>query len=187
MLCYAPAPAYLVLTSRDRPAQPERAGRCPRSATSQNKAVPTPLGPEETTGKLRHAAETLRARIVSVNRGNPSNPGKVGEVRVLTIGLLVVTGLALTAGCAGKRPAFAPCQPRSTPALLFDRYGGTPTAGQMAVRSDWPSTPSLHQLGESIYYRERFIDIQGAGPHGRGRLGYTYRRFDTLREGSAVR
>ncbi len=112
----------------------------------------------------------------------------VGKMRILTIGLLLVTGLALTAGCAGKQPAFERCQPRSsTPALLFDRYGGTPTAGQMAFRSDWPSAPSLHQFGESIYYRERFIDIQRAGPSGRGRLGYTYRRFDTLREGSAVR
>ena|GEM_PF-7103714 len=115
------------------------------------------------------------------------NIGKVGEVRVLPVVVLVANIAILTSGCVNMRPAMVEHGPRSTPAILFDRYAGVPTASQMAYRSGWPSTLSLYQLGESVYYRERFIDIQEAGPHGRGRLGHTYRRFDTIREGSGVR
>ena len=117
----------------------------------------------------------------------PVNLGKVGKMRVMKFALFVVTGLVLAAGCATRQPLVAVHRSQLTPALLFDRCGGVPSASQMALRSDWPSAPSLYQRGESIFYRERFTDIQRAGPSGRGRLGYTYRRFDTVREGAAVR
>ena len=124
---------------------------------------------------------------VEVFGGDDLNIGEVGEVRILTVAVVAANITMLTTGCTYVRPAVVEHGPQFTPAILFDRHAGVPTANQMAYRSGWPSTLSLYQLGESVYYRERFIDIQEAGPRGRGRLGHTYRRFDTIREGSGVR
>jgi len=108
-------------------------------------------------------------------------------MRIVTVMLIGAIGLVLVAGCVTRQPVPLVHKPQLTPALLFDRCGGVPSASRMAVRSDWPSALSFYQRGESVFYRERFTDIQRGGPSGHGRLGYTYRRFDTIREGAAVR
>ncbi|MCK4658435.1 MAG: hypothetical protein KAV82_02845 [Phycisphaerae bacterium] len=110
-----------------------------------------------------------------------------GEVRTLTVSLFVLVVLISAVGCAHKPPAPTCDGWRLTPALLFDRHAGSPSAGLMAHRSDWPCAVSFYQFGELLHYRERFIDVQQVGSLGRGWSGYTYRRFDTLREGSAAR
>lgn len=105
----------------------------------------------------------------------------------LTAVLIMIPGLTLLGGCAPDHLAMTPYPSQVNPALLFDSSPGSPAAGEMAVRSDWPSALSFYQFGESVYYRERSVDLQMIGPQGRGPLGYTYRRFDTFREGGGVR
>ena len=108
-------------------------------------------------------------------------------MRNITLILLVMIVGTLNAGCGPKASDMALCRPELTPALLFDRYAGAPAASGLRYRTDWPATPAVYQLGESISYRERFLDIQRGGASGHGRMGYTYRRFDTVRTGRAVR
>lgn len=132
-------------------------------------------------------------------------------MRIAAVPAIAASWAVLTAGCAQPEPSVVyyeqPMPPLSaeadahdgfsagplweeplvTPALLFDRRGGWPTAGQMAYRSDWPSTSAMQGYGESIYYRERFIDIQRATPFGGAWPDLTYRRFETFREGFGVR
>ncbi len=115
------------------------------------------------------------------------SPGMAGKVRSSTILLLLVGGLMAASGCVHLPSNRLTSRPKPTPTLLFDRYSGHPTASRMAVRSDWPSTVALYPFGEAVLYRERFIDIQGGGQQGQGRLAYTYRRFDTYRMGGATR
>jgi hypothetical protein len=104
----------------------------------------------------------------------------------LVSAMIAVLVLAALAGCG--RPASAPlCIADAGPlssALLFDRVPGGPGATEMAGRSDWPAVWSADRLGETIHFRERFVDWQGPGIHGRD---FSYRRFVTTRTGREVR
>jgi len=68
--------------------------------------------------------------------------------------------------------------------LLFDRKPGPFVASDFAYRSDWPSTVSYYSPSQVIYFRERFVDIQGRGFGG---SDSTYRRFETHRVGVGYR
>jgi hypothetical protein len=68
--------------------------------------------------------------------------------------------------------------------MLFDARPGPYDATMFNYRSDWPSAPSYYSPGEVIFYRERFIDIQGHGIHS---PGYVHRRFETYRTGVGYR
>ena len=110
--------------------------------------------------------------------------GKSLVIRALSAGIGIA---AFLAGCAADRPELELTDARRSAALLFDAQPGYPTASDVAYRSDWPSTESSYQLGESIFYQERFIDIQHSWPFGRGPHDHTYRRFSTYRTGVGVR
>jgi hypothetical protein len=69
-------------------------------------------------------------------------------------------------------------------ALLFDPEPGCYRASDFAFRSEWPSTDSFYSPGQVIYFRERFVDVQGRQF---GESDYTYRRFDTYRVGVGYR
>lgn len=100
--------------------------------------------------------------------------------------LLAVLVLAVLAGCG--QPASAPLRLAEaaslSSALLFDHVPGAPGATEMAGRTDWPAVWSADRLGETIDFRERFVDWQGPGIHGRD---FSYRRFTTTRTGREVR
>ncbi len=83
-------------------------------------------------------------------------------------------------------PSWAHCQ-RVTPAVLFDRVPGWPTASDLAVRSTWPAAPAWYAAGENIAYRERVVDIQYGGWSGGRPHDLVYRRFDTHRIGRGAR
>jgi len=79
--------------------------------------------------------------------------------------------------------AASPCPPLVS-GLIFDRRPGLYSADQFTYRSDWPSTSAYYRAPEVIVYREYFRDRQGPGlPF----YDNTYRRFDTIRYGAAVR
>jgi hypothetical protein len=111
-----------------------------------------------------------------------SEDGRMRFIGVLT----ALPMLAVLTGCG--QPALAPlcvadAAPLS-PALLFDHVEGAPGATEMAVRTDWPAVWSANRLGETIDFRERSVDWQGPGIHGRD---FSYRRFVTTRTGREVR
>ncbi len=94
----------------------------------------------------------------------------------ITVSLLLL-GLY---GCSDTSPiGFANAVPSQ--ALLFDAWPGWPTAGDMAVRSPWPSTVAYNRGNESVTYLEVTIDRQGLGFHDlhHDRL---YRRVETRRQ-----
>jgi hypothetical protein len=88
-----------------------------------------------------------------------------------------------TAACTSDL-ACGPVMPRPVSGLIFDRQPGLYTADQFAYRGDWPSTLGYFRAPEVIFYRENFYDRQGPGVplH-----DSTYRRFQTLRYGHAIR
>lgn len=114
----------------------------------------------------------------------------------LTIFVLAI--VALGCGCAEDRCRSAarcsdecsrPCmlaeaQPTGPSSLIFDRHPGMYSADQFTYRSDWPSTLGYFRAPEVVFYREYFRDRQGPGVPFNDN---TYRRFDTLRFGQAVR
>lgn len=53
-----------------------------------------------------------------------------------------------------------------------------------APRSDWPATIAHVRSAEQIDYRETYIDLQGRSGANRD---YFYRRFESVRRGSASR
>jgi hypothetical protein len=112
----------------------------------------------------------------------PPEDGRMRYIGALTALLM----LAVLAGCG--RPASAPfCLANAaqlSSALLFDRVQGAPGATEMASRTDWPAVWSANRLGETITFRERNVDWQGPGIHGRD---FSYRRFVTTRTGREVR
>ncbi len=69
-------------------------------------------------------------------------------------------------------------------ALLFDRITPRMPPGAFATRSDWPSIAGRYDAGEVTYYRERFVDYQSLSHPS---WDYSYRRFETYREGTAYR
>jgi hypothetical protein len=111
----------------------------------------------------------------------------MGEVRRHGVSLMLFIGVVVAAGCGAHVPTLARFGPAPTPCVLFDAYPGLPNATEIAYQSNWPAVDSLYQQGEAVYFRERVMDLQYGGPGGQGNFGYTYRRFDTYREGSAVR
>ncbi len=112
----------------------------------------------------------------------------MGKVRRYVLALTLLIGLPLAAGCCCVQvPTLTRYGAPPTPCVLFDAYPGFPNATEIVYQSNWPAVDSLYQSGEAVYFRERVMDLQYAGPGGRGNFGYTYRRFDTFREGSAVR
>ena len=93
--------------------------------------------------------------------------------------------LLTLAGCQTTHSSTDPTyccseQPDYSTTLLFNRDASLPTAGEWTQRSIWPGILSPTQPGESVLVRERFIDWQGPGMHGRD---FTYRRFDAYRVG----
>lgn len=117
--------------------------------------------------------------------------------------LVVAIGMVVFTGCAAARnEPIAPCplqemSPEGVPVpvatttaahpasgLIFDRHPGWYSADQFTWRSDWPSTRAYYRAPELIFYREHFHDYQGPGFNS---LDFTYRRFDTVRYGAAVR
>jgi len=100
---------------------------------------------------------------------------------LMTVSLSLLSPL----GCSQSRQVASLSGPQ-TPALLFDAHPGLVAASDLAFRSHWPSVRAYNDEGEDIYFRERFIDLQGAG---RGGLGHdrVYRRFETRRTGWAHR
>ena len=112
-------------------------------------------------------------------------PGRRGAVKTGAI-ITAVLLFVVAGGCAETHgPPLTDAPLRST--LLFDARPGWPMAADMAFRSTWPATPSYAALGEDIFYREHFVDVQyGGGGYGRLR-DHVYRRFDTYRVGRARR
>jgi hypothetical protein len=113
------------------------------------------------------------------------------------ISALGLAALALGSGCSSSREAggampvsshrdyrLSPAVTYPSATLLFDRRPGPYSASEFAARSDWPSTEAYYPLGEIIFYREHFVDLQGpyfALPD------RSYRRVDTYRAGSGFR
>lgn len=64
--------------------------------------------------------------------------------------------------------------------LLFNRDASVPSAALYAQRGPWPSYTARADLGQRVFYREWFVDWQGPGRQGRD---FTFRRFETVREG----
>lgn len=121
-------------------------------------------------------------------------------MRYLVLTLLPIAAATLLAGCgqdcrkmhiasaqSPERPAHvascAPIRPIAS-GLIFDRVPGYYSASDFAYRSDWPSSVSGYRAPEQIYYREHFHDYQGPGW---SFFDHTYRRFDSVRVGEAVR
>lgn len=114
--------------------------------------------------------------------------------------ILVLAGIALVSGCSSHHHCerAAHCHDQSPDSatlaqaestrgssLIFDRHPGMYSADQFTYRSDWPSTMGYYRAPEVIFYYERFQDYQGPGWPSNG--DYTFRRFNTLRFGQAIR
>lgn len=99
---------------------------------------------------------------------------------------ITVTLFILAAGGCTTGRDLTLAQAPMSPVLLYDAHGGWPSAGDMG-RSTWPSTASYQSQEEQVFYTERFIDVQRAGPHSGQNHDYVYRRFSTRRVGRARR
>ena len=97
----------------------------------------------------------------------------------------VTLGFLFVGGCAAGRGVTLAQAPLA-PIMLYDAQAGWPTAAAMG-RSTWPSTTSYQEQSEEVFYTERFIDVQRAGPFAGRNHDYVYRRFSTRRVGRGRR
>ena len=100
-------------------------------------------------------------------------------MKCLTL-LLCGSLLAVTlVGCArAHRPTF------HRASMLFDPIPTLHNALEYAARTSWPTASTYIDDGETLYYRERFYDRQGAPFHGQD---YFIRQFTAVREGRGHR
>ncbi|MCP4591625.1 MAG: hypothetical protein GY842_12865 [bacterium] len=108
-------------------------------------------------------------------------------MRILAIVPILMAAGVMAGGCSWSNARPAGLGAPVTAAALFDRQRGAPPTREMAVRSDWPAAQAFVGHGESVYYRERFSDIQSTGFSTRGWGDRSYRRFESIREGSGRR
>lgn len=108
-------------------------------------------------------------------------------MRVIWIVAAGVLTLTWAVGCHSEKSELELTPLAHAPTLLFDPGTGNLPESEFMVRSDWPSTASSTPLGETIFYQERFIDMQYSSPWGSRNHDRTYRRFSTVRTGAGVR
>jgi hypothetical protein len=108
-------------------------------------------------------------------------------MRYMRTVLGAVTVLAAVNGCHSEETEVELAPIAHSPVVLFDASPAYPSAAGLLYRSDWPSTESSYQFGESIIYQERYLDIQYSSPWGRWNNDRTYRRFSAVRTGVGIR
>jgi hypothetical protein len=113
-------------------------------------------------------------------------------MRTIGLVLLLAAGILAT-GCESSQPAEPDYYPSDWPdayadqgmdgfssTLLFNRDGSAAQA--YAQRAGWPRYVDYGKPGQQVFYREWFIDWQQAGRNARNN-DFTFRRFETVREG----
>jgi len=116
------------------------------------------------------------------------------QSRSLHVSALIVAAL-VTVGCQSRpeavqvttRQQIGPQHagsPSAGTVLLFDATPSRFPASAFADRADWPSVPGRVPAGEITYYRERFVDYQSLH---HPEYDYSYRRFETYREGTTYK
>ena len=95
---------------------------------------------------------------------------------------MLSTAPLLVGGCATN--AQAPARRASIAHNLLFNPSWTGVATFDAPRSDWPVTIAHVRSTEQIDYRETYIDLQGQSGASHD---YFYRRFESVRRGSASR
>lgn len=95
---------------------------------------------------------------------------------------MLSTAPLLVGGCATN--AEAPARRAGIAHNLLFNPSWTGVATFDSPRSDWPATIAHVRSTEQIEYRETYIDLQGQSGASRD---YFYRRFESVRRGSASR
>lgn len=100
-------------------------------------------------------------------------------MRLASLGLMLMA----ISGCA-MNDTYLPPLATIHANVMFDPHPNPAFADLGNVRSDWPSTDGYYRNPENLQYRERIYDIQGNSLRN---YNFPIRRFQLIREGSAVR